>query len=60
MATNKRGIEIKEYPKLVKTEIGKVLVKSKAEEAALTPKPEGEPEKKFEKAAWGKKSKDEA
>lgn len=32
---NRRGEPIKEYPKLVKTEGGKVLVKSKKEEDAL-------------------------
>ena len=51
MAKNHKGEDIKEYPKLVKTETGKVLVKNKKEEDAL-PKLE---EKKEEKpVGWGR------
>lgn len=49
---NSKGKPIVEYPKLVKTESGKVLVKNKKEEDALKAE---KPEKPEKKAGWDSK-----
>lgn len=52
MAKNKKGLDKKEYPKLIKVEGKKVLVNNEAEEAKYFPVKEAKAEKKA--AAWGK------